>query len=160
MDPETFREALAGVCTPVSVVTSHRDSRPHGTTVSAFCSLSLEPPMVLVSLARSSDLLAIVTESRVFGINVLNHGQQDLAVNFARKGADKFDGVEWELDRGVPRLLGAATWLVCKLEQLHDGGDHLIAVGLVEHAESGPGNPLLYRRREFGTMTHISEGEL
>jgi flavin reductase (DIM6/NTAB) family NADH-FMN oxidoreductase RutF len=160
MDSETFREALASVCTPVSVVSSHHDGRPHGTTVSAFCSLSLEPPLVLVSLARSSDLLAIVTESRVFGINVLNDGQQDLAVNFARKGADKFDGVEWELDRGVPRIAGAATWLVCKLEQLHDGGDHLIAVGLVEHAESGPGNPLLYRYREFGTMGRISEGEL
>jgi flavin reductase (DIM6/NTAB) family NADH-FMN oxidoreductase RutF len=160
MDTETFRDALAGVCTPVSVVTSHRDGRPHGTTVSAFCSLSLEPPMVLVSLARSSDLLAIVTESRVFGINVLNHGQQDLAVNFARKGPDKFDLVEWELDRGVPRISGAATWLVCKLQQLHEGGDHLIAVGLVEHADSGPGNPLLYRRREFGTMALTGEGEL
>jgi flavin reductase (DIM6/NTAB) family NADH-FMN oxidoreductase RutF len=160
MDSETFREALAGVCTPVSVVTSHREGHPHGTTVSAFCSLSLEPPMVLVSLDRNSDLLAIVSESRVFGINVLNHGQKELALNFARKGPDKFDGVDWDLDRGVPRIIGAATWLVCKLEYLHEGGDHLIAVGLVEHAESGPGNPLLYRRREFGTMTHIGEGEL
>jgi len=160
MDSETFREALASVCTPVSVVSSHHDGRPHGTTVSAFCSLSLEPPLVVVSLARTSDLLAIVTESRVFGINVLSDGQQDLAVNFARKGPDKFDGVDWELDRGVPRILGAATWLVCKLEQLHEGGDHLIAVGQVEHVESGPGNPLLYRYREFGTMTHSSEGEL
>jgi flavin reductase (DIM6/NTAB) family NADH-FMN oxidoreductase RutF len=160
MDSETFREALASVCTPVSVVTSHRDGRPHGTTVSAFCSLSLEPPLVLVSLARTSDLLAIVSESRVFGINVLSNGQQDLAVNFARKGPDKFDGVDWELHRGVPRILGAATWLVCELEQLHEGGDHLIAVGQVQHAESGPGNPLLYRYREFGTMTHSSEGEL
>src|ERR1700733_8294192 len=159
MDPETFREALAGVCTPVSVVTSHREGRPPGTTVSAFCSLSLEPPMVLVSLDRRSDLLAIVSESRVFGINVLNHGQQALALNFARKGTSKFDGVEWELDRGVPRIAGAATWLVCKLEQLHEGGDHLIAVGLVEHAESGPGNPLLYRRHEFGTLARISEGD-
>lgn len=160
MDSETFREALASVCTPVSVVTSHREGHPHGTTVSAFCSLSLEPPLVLVSLARSSDLLAIVTESRVFGINVLSDGQQDLAVNFARKGPDKFDGVQWELDRGVPRILGAATWLVCKLEQLHEGGDHLIAVGEVEHADSGPGNPLLYRYREFGTMKPTAEGEL
>jgi flavin reductase (DIM6/NTAB) family NADH-FMN oxidoreductase RutF len=160
MDSETFREALAGVCAPVSVVTSHRDGRPHGTTVSAFCSLSLEPPLVLVSLARSSDLLAMVTESRVFGINVLNHGQQDLAINFARKGADKFDGVDWALDRGVPRIVGAATWLVCGLEQLHEGGDHLIAVGLVQHADSSAGNPLLYRYREFGTMTRTSAGEL
>ncbi len=160
MDTETFREALASVCTPVSVVTSHRDGHPHGTTVSAFCSLSLEPPLVLVSLARTSDLLAIVTESRVFGINVLSDGQQELAVNFARKGPDKFDGVAWELDRGVPRILGAATWLVCRLEQLHEGGDHLIAVGEVQHAESGPGNPLLYRYREFGTMRPTAEGEL
>jgi len=160
MDPETFKEALAGVCTPVSVVTSHRGGHPHGTTVSAFCSLSLEPPMVLVSLDRSSDLLAIVSESQVFGINVLNHGQRDLALNFARKGSDKFDGVEWQLDRGVPRIAGAATWLVCKLEQLHEGGDHLIAVGEVDHAESGPGNPLLYRYREFGTMRPTAEGEL
>jgi flavin reductase (DIM6/NTAB) family NADH-FMN oxidoreductase RutF len=160
MDPEAFREALASVCTPVSVVTSHHEGHAHGTTVSAFCSLSLEPPMVLVSLDRKSDLLAIVTESRVFGINVLSNQQQDLAVNFARKGPDKFEGVAWELDRGVPRISGAATWLVCKLQQLHDGGDHLIAVGLVEHAESGPGDPLLYRHREFGTLTGIGEGEL
>jgi len=160
VDPDVFREALASVCTPVSVVTSHRDGHPHGTTVSAFCSLSLEPPMVLVSLDRTSDLLAIVTESRVFGINVLSQDQKELAINFARKGADKFDGVAWDLDRGVPRISGAATWLVCKLEQLQEGGDHLIAVGLVDHAESGPGNPLLYRHREFGTLTRISEGEL
>ena len=116
--------------------------------------------MVLVSLDRKSDLLAIVTESRVFGINVLSNQQQDLAVNFARPGPDKFEGVAWKLDRGVPRISGAATWLVCKLQQLHDGGDHLIAVGLVEHAESGPGDPLLYRYREFGTLTGIGEGEL
>jgi flavin reductase (DIM6/NTAB) family NADH-FMN oxidoreductase RutF len=164
VNPEAFREALASVCTPVSVVTSHRDGHPHGTTVSAFCSLSLDPPMVLVSLDRSSDLLAIVTESRVFGINVLNDEQKDLALTFARKGSDKFEsvleGVEWVLDRGVPRIAGAATWLVCKLQQLHEGGDHLIAVGLVEHAESGPGNPLLYRRREFGTLAKTGEGEL
>jgi flavin reductase (DIM6/NTAB) family NADH-FMN oxidoreductase RutF len=160
VDPNVFREALASVCTPVSVVTSHRDGHPHGTTVSAFCSLSLEPPMVLVSLDRNSDLLAIVTESRVFGINVLNDDQKDLALNFARKGQEKFEGVAWDLDRGVPRISGAATWLVCKLEQLHEGGDHLIAVGLVEHAESGPGNPLLYRRREFGTLARTGEGEL
>lgn len=155
--PEAFREALASVCTPVSVVTSHHDGRPHGTTVSAFCSLSLQPPMVLVSLDRASDLLAMVSRSGVFGVNVLSDGQQDLAVSFARKGVDKFDGVEWRLERGVPRIAGAATWLVCSLDQLAEGGDHLVAMGLVEHAESGPGDPLLYRHREFGTMA-VSHG--
>lgn len=158
VDPDAFRDALAGVCTPVSVVTSHHRGRPHGTTVSAFCSLSLQPPMVLVSLDRGSDLLAMVSESGAYAVNVLGHGQQDLALAFARKGADKFDGVEWELERGLPRLAGAATWLACRLEQLHEGGDHLVAVGLVEHAESGDADPLLYRHRSFGTLTPGPEG--
>lgn len=157
MPPQTFLDALASVCTPVSVVTSHREGHPHGTTVSAFCSLSLDPPMVLVSLDRSSELLAIVTEARVFGINVLSDHQRELAVKFARKGSNKFEGVEWQLDRGVPRISGAATWLVCRLDQLHEGGDHLLVLGLVEHAESGPADPLLYRHREFGTLARPEE---
>ncbi len=155
LEPETFREVLASVCTPVTVVTSHHQGRPHGTTVSAFCSLSLEPPMVLVSLDARSDLLAMVSESRVFGVNVLSDGQERLAVNFARKGPDKFEGVEWELHLGVPRISGAATWIVCTLEQLYEGGDHLVAIGLVEHAEIAPADPLLYRNRTFGTMAPI-----
>jgi flavin reductase (DIM6/NTAB) family NADH-FMN oxidoreductase RutF len=149
---EEFVSALAAVCTPVSVVTSHHRGRPHGTTVSAFCSLSVDPPMVLVSLDRASDLLAMVSESGRFGVNVLSHDQDELARRFARKGTDKFDGVEWDLHLDVPRLAGAATWLACRLAQLIEGGDHLVAYGLVEHAESAPGDPLLYRNRAFGTL--------
>jgi flavin reductase (DIM6/NTAB) family NADH-FMN oxidoreductase RutF len=155
---DEFVSAQAAVCTPVSVVTSHHRDRPHGTTVSAFCSLSLEPPMVLVSLDRDSDLLAMVSESGRFGVNVLGHHQGELARRFARKGMDKFDGVEWDLHLGVPRLAGAATWLACQLDRLHEGGDHLVAHGLVEHAESTPGDPLLYRNRAFGTLAPTPAG--
>lgn len=155
---DEFIDALAWVCTPVSVVTSHHEGRPHGTTVSAFCSLSLDPPMVLVSLDQESDLLAMVSDSGRFGVNVLGHDQGELARRFARKGADKFDGVEWDLHRGVPRLAGAATWLACELERLLEGGDHLVAYGLVEHAESTPGDPLLYRNRSFGTLSPTPAG--
>lgn len=153
--PDRFREALGAVCTPVSVVTSCHRGRPHGTTVSAFCSLSLSPPLILVALDRGSDLLAMVTESRAYAVNVLGHGQEELARRFARKGVDKFEGVEWELEEGLPRLAGAASWLRCRLEDLHEGGDHLVAVGLVEHAEGGDGDPLLYRRRAFGTLARL-----
>jgi flavin reductase (DIM6/NTAB) family NADH-FMN oxidoreductase RutF len=149
---DQFVTALAAVCTPVAVVTSHHRDQPHGTTVSAFCSLSLEPPMVLVSLDRGSDLLAMVSGSERFGVNVLSHDQDELARRFARKGTDKFEGVEWDLHLGVPRLAGAATWLACRLDRLLEGGDHLVAYGLVEHAESAPGDPLLYRNRAFGTL--------
>ena len=158
VDRDDFVAALAAVCTPVAVVTSHHRDRPHGTTVSAFCSLSLDPPMVLVSLDRSSDLLAMVSESGRFGVNVLSHDQGELAQRFARKGADKFDGVEWDLHLGVPRLTGVATWLACKVDRLVEGGDHLVAYGLVEHAESAPGDPLLYRNRAFGTLALTAAG--
>jgi flavin reductase (DIM6/NTAB) family NADH-FMN oxidoreductase RutF len=153
VEAQAFRDAMASVCTPVAVVTSYHAERPHGTTVSAFCSLSLSPPLVLVSLDRSSDLLTMVQEAGVYGVNVLTHGQEGLATGFARKGADKFGpDVRWELDRGLPRIEGVACWLACRLEQLLDGGDHMIAVGLVEHSETVHADPLLYRRRAFGTF--------
>src|ERR1700685_4834543 len=86
VDAPVFRDALARVPAPVTVVTSHVDRRPHGTTVSAFSSLSLEPPMILVSLDQRSDLLKIITDTGRFGVHVLEVGQQSLATAFARKG--------------------------------------------------------------------------
>jgi flavin reductase (DIM6/NTAB) family NADH-FMN oxidoreductase RutF len=152
VDPVIFREALAAVAAPVAVVTSFDGERPHGTTVSAFCSLSLEPPLVLVSLDRGSDLLRLVRHSRRYGINVLAHDQEEIATRFARKGADKFAEVPWTLDTDPPRLDGTSSWIACRLHDLVDGGDHVIAVGFVEHAEASPSHPLLYRQRAFGTL--------
>ena len=154
----TFREALGAVCAPVAVVTSH-DGRPHGTTVSAFSSLSLEPPLVLVALDRASDLLDMIRRSGRYGINVLAHDQGDIATRFARKGADKFDDVPWELDTDLPRLEGIGSWIACRLHDLIDGGDHVIAVGFVEHAEASPAHPLLYRQRAFGTLNSEPPGQ-
>src|SRR6185437_14951559 len=88
---ESFVGAMARVCTPVTVVTTF-DRSPHGTTVNAFASLSLDPPMVLVSLDQRSELLARLTRSGPFGINVLSSVQSDLSMRFARKGPDTFDG--------------------------------------------------------------------
>jgi flavin reductase (DIM6/NTAB) family NADH-FMN oxidoreductase RutF len=154
VDPSAFREALGAVCAPVAVVTSFHDERPHGTTVSAFCSLSLEPPLVLVALDRDSDLLGMIRRARRYAINVLGHDQAAIAKRFARKGIDKFDEVEWELDSELPRLDETASWIACRLHELIDGGDHVIAVGFVERAEAGAAHPLLYRQRAFGTLSN------
>jgi flavin reductase (DIM6/NTAB) family NADH-FMN oxidoreductase RutF len=152
IDQEAFRDALGAVCTPVAVVTSAFDGRPHGTTVSAFCSLSLDPPLVLVSLDRGSDLLAMIGQAGGYGINVLEHEQQGLAKGFARKGNDKFADVRWSLDHGLPRIDGVGLWLACTLQELVDGGDHVIAVGLVQAAEHASRRPLLYQQRTFRTL--------
>jgi flavin reductase (DIM6/NTAB) family NADH-FMN oxidoreductase RutF len=125
---------------------------PHGATVSAFLALSLEPPLVLVSLHHGSRVLAAARETGRFGINVLAHNQRELAMHFARPQAEKFAGIPWTLDRGVPRLSGPHGWLVATVERAISAGDHELLLGLIEHLEILRHDPLLYRRRRFATL--------
>jgi len=153
---EEFRAVMAGVATPVSVVTTLTDGRPHGTTVSAFASLSMSPPMVLVSLDRGSELLTRLAEGSVFGVNVLGREQAPLALAFTRKGVDRFAGVGWEVDAGAPRLTGSPGWLACTVSRLVDGGDHVVVLGEVRAAATDGGPPLTYHARTFGTHAAAS----
>ncbi|MGB8405618.1 MAG: flavin reductase family protein [Mycobacterium sp.] len=156
VNAEGFRDAMAQLPGPVSVITAQAGSRPHGTTVSAVISLSLTPPMVLVSLDRRSDLLAIIADTRTFGVNVLSASQIDLALRFAGKGAGKFDGVACDLVDGAPRLPDTSAWLRCTVSDLVDGGDHVVVLGAVTGADSAPVTPLIYHARTFGTHTPLT----
>lgn len=154
VDPALFRAVMGEVCTAVTVVTAMDGSRPHGTTVSAFSSLSLDPPLVLVSLDRGSQLLAVIGAAGRFGVNVLSSDQAALAARFATRGPGKFDGVAWRSDRTSPRLEGVAGFLDCEVTATLDGGDHVMVQGLVRGAEveAQQGQPpLTYHRRAFGT---------
>jgi flavin reductase (DIM6/NTAB) family NADH-FMN oxidoreductase RutF len=153
---EDFRAVMAGVATPVSVVTTLTDGHPHGTTVSAFASLSMTPPMVLVSLDRGSELLARLDHRSVFGVNVLASDQAALALAFARKGSDKFTGVDWVADAGAPRLIGSPGWLACTVSRLVEGGDHVIVLGEVHRAATTEAAPLTYHSRTFGTHAQVA----
>ncbi|MGW4028591.1 flavin reductase family protein [Streptomyces sp. NPDC004838] len=146
-----FTDVMAAVPAPVSVVTAMDGDRPHGTTVSAFTSLSLSPPMILVSLDQRSDLLTLVRAGGRFGVNVLASAQSALATSFARKGAAKFAEVTWHREDGLPRLDGVCGWLACTVSGLVDGGDHVIVLGTVVRAEVGARAPLTYHARGFGT---------
>jgi len=151
IDAEVFRSAMGQVCTPVTVVTAFDDGRPHGTTVSAFASQSLDPPMVLVSLATSSRLLPVLTLGGRFAVNVLGTDQGAAALHFASKSEDKFDGQTWDERHGAPCLPGSATVLVCEAAEQFVAGDHVIVCGTVVHAESSTALPLTYHDRTFGT---------
>ncbi|MFJ2240422.1 flavin reductase family protein [Streptomyces sp. NPDC087859] len=154
-----FRGAMAQVVTPVTVVTGIEEGVPHGTTVSAFASLSLSPPMVLVSLDRTSELLGIVGRSGRFGVNVLGSAHSDVALRFARKGgAAKFADTRWLLDHGLPRLPDALGWLACEIESMVDGGDHKVLLGRVLHVGHRDGAPLTYHARRFGTHKVLDGG--
>jgi flavin reductase (DIM6/NTAB) family NADH-FMN oxidoreductase RutF len=150
-DPQAFRDVMAEVCTPVAIVTTSVDGAPHGTTVAAFMSLSLRPPMIVVALDRGSDLLAKVRLTRRFGVNVLAMSQDQLAAQFADKGGERFAGVAWSVADGLPRLADAIGWLACKADTFLDGGDHILIPAWVQTATATPAPPLTYHRRVYGT---------
>jgi flavin reductase (DIM6/NTAB) family NADH-FMN oxidoreductase RutF len=107
--------------------------------------------MITVALDRSSRLLEPVLRTRRFGVNVLGHRQEETARLFARRVPDRFAAVDWHYDHGLPRLSGAPTWLVCELAQAVPGGDHMLLLGTLGHAETRTAPPLVYGHRAYGT---------
>jgi flavin reductase (DIM6/NTAB) family NADH-FMN oxidoreductase RutF len=150
-----FRDVMSTVCSQVTVITAAGPDRPHGTTVSAFTSLSLDPPMVLVSLDKTSELLSFIRATGRFGVNVMGREQSALAMAFARKGDQKFHGVRWTSAWGLPRLDGAPGWLACAVASLVFAGDHVIVLGDVLDADARLGEPLTYHSRAFGTHSPL-----
>jgi flavin reductase (DIM6/NTAB) family NADH-FMN oxidoreductase RutF len=146
-----FRHAVGHFATGVTIVTSvGPDGEPVGTTANAVCSLSLDPPLILVCFDRSSLTLAAIRSHAAFAINVLAAPQQHLSANFARRGvAAVWEGVRHRPGpTGSPRLADVLATLECTVEYQVPGGDHEILVGRVRHAETAgtDAEPLLYWR--------------
>lgn len=149
----TFRDAMARVAAPVTVVTTTVDDVPTGTTVSAFASLSIAPPMVLLALDNRGGMIGRVRASGRIGVNVLAADQAELAIRFARHDvADRFAGLAWHDDHGLPRLDGAVAWLRCDELTFEPGGDHTIILGTVAAAEVLGDAALSYHMRQFQAL--------
>ncbi|WP_410635079.1 flavin reductase family protein [Amycolatopsis sp. cmx-4-83] len=158
VDANRFRAVMAAVCAPVTVVTTTAADGPRGATVSSFTSLSLDPPLVSVAFDRRSALLAEILDAGRFGVNLLGQGQDDLAVRFATRGADRFGGeTAWFTDDRLPRLRDAAGWVACDLERVVEAGDHLLLFGLVTALGRAELPPLVYAHRTFGTHSRYAE---
>ena len=158
--PRELRDAMGRFATGVTVVTGiGADGGPVGVTVNSFNSVSLEPPLVLFSLDRAANSMAPFSDCRHFAVNVLGEHQAELSEAFAaRDGADKWTGVSWRPGRNAcPLLADALAIFECTTETTHDGGDHVIFVGRVDHVAMRPsGRPLLYFR---GDYARIDAGE-
>jgi flavin reductase (DIM6/NTAB) family NADH-FMN oxidoreductase RutF len=154
---DEFRSLMAGVCAPVTVVTTAGPDGPAGSTVSAFASLSLHPPLVSVAFGLDSSLLPHIQRTGRFGINILAHGQEDVAVRFARRGVDRFAAVSWRPDHGLPRLTAASGWAVCELYKDVEAGDHRLLFGLVTQASRRDDTaPLVYADQTYGTHSEFA----
>jgi len=128
-----FRKALGTFPTGVAIITARSsDGALHGMTVSSFNSVSLDPPLVLFSVARTVQSIAIWEQAKDWGVNILAESQDGLSTRFAKSGAGKWSGIEpISASTGVPLLPGALAHFECERYAVYDGGDHLIFVGKV-----------------------------
>jgi flavin reductase (DIM6/NTAB) family NADH-FMN oxidoreductase RutF len=155
--PDDFKGALGAWASGVTVVTTKAEGLVYGITVSSFSSLSMDPLLIIVCLANSNKLPAMVEASRHFAVSILAEGQDSIASFFAtskREPVPEFEEIgtiEWKT--GSPIIDGAIAHLDCEVQELLPGGDHTIAVGRVVGAASKPElNPLMYFRRAYRTL--------
>jgi flavin reductase (DIM6/NTAB) family NADH-FMN oxidoreductase RutF len=156
LEKATFFAIMSAFPSGVTIVsTLDEDSRPKGLTCTALCSLSADPPLLLVCVDKKSNTLPALRHSRQFVVNYLLAGRGDLANRFATREADRWTHVAWRpTTNGLPWLhADCLAYAECSVVQDMDGGDHVIIVGRVDGGQSpAPGtHPLMYFRRNYGT---------
>ena len=152
LSSDEFRDIIGRFASGVTVITAQHDDQRYGTTASAVSSLSLDPPMLLVCLNRSSSTQQAIAAAGHFAVNILAEGQADEAMRFAGKG-DKFAGVNvLEGTTGEPLLADALANLECRVVEEVTGGTHSVFLAEVEHATGRQGAPLAYFRGKFGRL--------
>lgn len=148
-----FREALGRFATGVTVITIDGPAGPMGFTANSFSSLSIDPALVLWSVAKSAQRYPYFSEARHFVIHVLGADQAALIARFHRTGTG-FEGLDHVLNaNGVPLVAGALARFECERHAAHDGGDHLIIVGRVLRVACQEGAPLVFSRGQIGRFT-------
>jgi 3-hydroxy-9,10-secoandrosta-1,3,5(10)-triene-9,17-dione monooxygenase reductase component len=155
VDPATFRDACSRFATGVCVVTARGPDGPSGMTANAVSSLSLSPPLMVVCFALTSRTLVAVRHSDRFAVHFLSHDQEDVAGRFASKmpEAEKFDGLRWEERDGVPAIGGCLAGIACQVRELLPGGDHMIGVGEATSLWHEGGEPLVFYRGGYWSLS-------
>ena len=154
-DARAFRTALGAFATGVTVITTDTPEGPVGITANSFASVSLDPPLVLWSPAKSSHRFVHFAHAPRFAIHVLGAGQQHICEGFT-KSKTAFTGLDWVTSPlGVPLINGVAASFECTHEATHDAGDHAIVVGRVIRAHHGGGEPLVFHGGRMGQFTGL-----
>ncbi len=165
VDQVAFRGALGRFASGVTIVSTTLDGIDHAMTASAFTSVSLEPPLVLMCSHKTSRFHDAVLTSGLWGVSILAEESSEASAWFADRGRaleDQFAGIEYHRGGlGVPLLDESLAWLECRTTAVHDGGDHTIIVGMVSDAgfRDDIDDPLLYYRSHYGTIIRSEENE-
>jgi flavin reductase (DIM6/NTAB) family NADH-FMN oxidoreductase RutF len=148
IEKNELRRIMGHFATGVTVITTVSDQgTPYGLTANAFMSVSLEPPLVLISVDKKAESYPYFEQSRVFTINILRDDQEGLSRRFAVSGGNKFEGIAFHRGaNNVPILEDTLAHVECRLHAAYDGGDHTLYLGEILEAETREGRPLLFYR--------------
>ncbi|MFC4639155.1 flavin reductase family protein [Deinococcus hohokamensis] len=148
--PFEFRQTLGRFASGVTIITASDGQERRGMTASAFVSVSLTPPLVLVSVDHRAQMHALLSEDRVthFGVNVLSATQVHLSDHFAGRPGPE-EQVTWFEHEGLPLIGGAIAQLVCRKHEIIPAGDHTLYLGFVEYARYTDDDPLVYFRGQY-----------
>lgn len=151
LDPTTYRATLGRFASGITIITAcDADGRDVGMTVSAFSSLSLTPPLVLICIDNAASVAPVLEHCETFAVNILAEDQQELSRRFAKRELNRFEGVPVTRgELGVALLDGALANLECRVSARQPGGDHTILIGEVKAANLREGEPLLYYRGAY-----------
>lgn len=154
IDHDLFRAILGRFASGITVITAVDDGGiPHGMTVSAFASLSLEPPLVLACIAHGATMAPLLQRTPSFAVNILSDGQEALSRRFAGTVDDRFTGVGYRVgELGNPVLDDVLAWLECRIVARHPAGDHTVLIGQVDGGAARDGRPLLYYRGGYAQL--------
>ncbi|MDO8502574.1 MAG: flavin reductase family protein [Gemmatimonadaceae bacterium] len=154
VDQDSFRSVLGRFATGVTVVTTvDASGRDVGMTVSAFASVSLNPPLVLICVDHAASIYDVLSKASHFIVNILSEGQEALARRFAESGQNRFDGIGYDRGQtGAAILDEVLGYIECKVVTRREAGDHDILTGAVEVAVANEGKPLLYYRGGYAQL--------
>jgi flavin reductase (DIM6/NTAB) family NADH-FMN oxidoreductase RutF len=151
VDQQQFKQVIGHFASCVSIITVSINGVDFGITASAVCSVSVDPPMLLVCVNKSTGTCHAISAAESFTVNIVNETQKELALRFARANTEKFDGVDFSYgELGNPVLGQTLATLECRVVEEVTGGTHSVFLGEVQKANAADGDPLVYYRGKFG----------
>jgi flavin reductase (DIM6/NTAB) family NADH-FMN oxidoreductase RutF len=151
IDPQELRRIMGHFATGVTVITTtDKEGLPNGLTANAFMSLSLNPPLVIISVDKGAQCYPCFELQNGFTVNFLSEDQEEISRRFATKGVDKFAGLPWHAgSNGAAILDDVLGYVECRISERHDGGDHTIVVGEITNASALGDRPLLFFKGKY-----------
>jgi flavin reductase (DIM6/NTAB) family NADH-FMN oxidoreductase RutF len=159
IDAQLFRKTLSRFATGVTVVTVAHQEHVHGMTANAFMSVSLKPPLVLVSIGINAQMYKLLAPGVCYGVSILSDDQEVLSRHFGGRPVGGLE-IAFRQEHGAPLIEGAVAHLVARVVDAHQAGDHTLFIGEIEYMQGRHGSPLLFYSGSYGQIANQHPAEI